>query len=83
MHNPSAQLTIGVLAERTGLNVSAIRYYEEIGLIPQAMCVFQASWTPSSTPLTWSSAPQSTNFTGHPVENSTRHHRLLEEAGDT
>lgn len=37
MHDPSAQLTIGVLAERTGLNVSAIRYYEEIGLIPQAM----------------------------------------------
>jgi DNA-binding transcriptional MerR regulator len=30
------QLTIGALAERTGLNVSAIRYYEEVGLIPQA-----------------------------------------------
>ena len=37
MNTPSAQLTIGALAERTGLNVSAIRYYEEIGLIPQAM----------------------------------------------
>lgn len=30
------QLTIGALAERTGFNVSAIRYYEEIGLIPPA-----------------------------------------------
>lgn len=30
------QLTIGTLAERTGLNVSAIRYYEEVGLIPEA-----------------------------------------------
>ena len=37
MNNPSAQLTIGALAQRTGLNVSAIRYYEEIGLIPAAM----------------------------------------------
>lgn len=31
------QLTIGTLALRTGLNVSAIRYYEEIGLIPPAL----------------------------------------------
>lgn len=30
-------LTIGALAQRTGFNVSAIRYYEEVGLIPQAM----------------------------------------------
>ena len=30
------QLTIGALARRTGLNVSAIRYYEEVGLIPPA-----------------------------------------------
>lgn len=37
MNNPTHQLTIGALAKRTGLNVSAIRYYEEIGLIPQAM----------------------------------------------
>lgn len=37
MNNPSAQLTIGALAERTGLAVSAIRYYEEVGLIPEAM----------------------------------------------
>ena len=37
MNNHAAQLTIGVLAERTGLNVSAIRYYEEVGLIPPAL----------------------------------------------
>ncbi len=37
MNNPAAQLTIGALAERTGLNVSAIRYYEEVGLIPEAV----------------------------------------------
>ena len=30
------QMTIGTLAERTGLSVSAIRYYEEIGLISKA-----------------------------------------------
>ncbi|NMM75198.1 MerR family transcriptional regulator [Rhodococcus sp. SRB_17] len=36
MNNPSALLTIGALAQRTGLNVSAIRYYEEVGLIPEA-----------------------------------------------
>lgn len=30
-------LTIGALAQRTGFNVSAIRYYEEVGLIPPAM----------------------------------------------
>lgn len=29
-------VTIGTLAERTGLAVSAIRYYEEIGLVPEA-----------------------------------------------
>ena len=29
-------LSIGALAERTGLNVPTIRYYEEIGLIPEA-----------------------------------------------
>lgn len=34
---PSGLLTIGLLAERTGLNVSAIRYYEEVGLIPPAL----------------------------------------------
>ncbi len=32
----SGQLTIGTMASRTGMNVSAIRYYEEVGLIPQA-----------------------------------------------
>lgn len=37
MNNPSPQLTIGALAERTGLAVSAIRYYEEVGLIPEAI----------------------------------------------
>lgn len=31
------QLTIGSLARRTGFNVSAIRYYEEVGLIPTAL----------------------------------------------
>lgn len=30
------QLGIGALAERTGLAVSAIRYYEEVGLLPPA-----------------------------------------------
>lgn len=35
LQNPG-QLTIGALAERVGLNVSAIRYYEEVGLIPKA-----------------------------------------------
>lgn len=29
-------LRVGDLAERTGIKVSAIRYYEEIGLIPAA-----------------------------------------------
>lgn len=33
----AGQLTIGQLAEGTGLSVSAIRYYEEIGLIPKAL----------------------------------------------
>jgi len=33
----SGLLPIGVLAQRTGLNVSAIRYYEEIGLLAPAM----------------------------------------------
>jgi MerR family transcriptional regulator, copper efflux regulator len=37
MKNLSTQyVTIGTLAQRTGLAVSAIRYYEEIGLVPQA-----------------------------------------------
>ena len=31
------QLSIGSLAQRTGFNVSAIRYYEEVGLIPPAL----------------------------------------------
>lgn len=31
------QLTIGSLAQRTGFNVSAIRYYEEVGLIQPAL----------------------------------------------
>lgn len=34
---PSGLLSIGRLAERCGLNVSAIRYYEEVGLIPPAL----------------------------------------------
>jgi DNA-binding transcriptional MerR regulator len=32
----SSPMGIGALAERTGLAVSAIRYYEEVGLIPPA-----------------------------------------------
>lgn len=38
MNHPQAEghLTIGALAQRTGLAVSAIRYYEEVGLIPPA-----------------------------------------------
>lgn len=38
MKNSGAEgpVTIGVLAERTGVNVPTIRYYEEIGLIPPA-----------------------------------------------
>lgn len=31
------QLSNGALAERTDFNVSALRYYEEVGLIPPAM----------------------------------------------
>jgi DNA-binding transcriptional MerR regulator len=30
------QLSIGAMAQRTGFNVSALRYYEEVGLIPPA-----------------------------------------------
>jgi DNA-binding transcriptional MerR regulator len=30
------QLGIGAMAQRTGFNVSALRYYEEVGLIPPA-----------------------------------------------
>lgn len=30
-------LSIGELARRTGLNVSALRYYEEVGLLPAAI----------------------------------------------
>ena len=33
------KLTIGQVAERAGLNVSAIRYYESHGLLPQAVRV--------------------------------------------
>lgn len=33
-------------------------------------CVFRASWTSSSAPLTPCSAPHSASFFGHPVENS-------------
>jgi MerR family transcriptional regulator, redox-sensitive transcriptional activator SoxR len=34
-----AMLTIGQVAERAGLNVSAIRYYEAEGLLPQPLRV--------------------------------------------
>jgi MerR family transcriptional regulator, redox-sensitive transcriptional activator SoxR len=34
-----AKLTIGQVADRAGLNVSAIRYYESQGLLPQAVRV--------------------------------------------
>lgn len=39
MNHPTDEglLAIGALAQRSGLNVSAIRYYEEIGLIPPAV----------------------------------------------
>jgi DNA-binding transcriptional MerR regulator len=39
MNHPTGEglLAIGTLAQRSGLNVSAIRYYEEIGLIPPAV----------------------------------------------
>jgi DNA-binding transcriptional MerR regulator len=33
----NAQMNIGLLAARTGFAVSAIRYYEEVGLIPPAV----------------------------------------------
>ncbi|MBA3594138.1 MAG: helix-turn-helix domain-containing protein [Polaromonas sp.] len=34
---PPELLTIGALAKRVGFAVSALRYYEEVGLIPPAM----------------------------------------------
>lgn len=34
--NGLVHMSIGALAKLTGFNVSAIRYYEEVGLIPQA-----------------------------------------------
>ena len=35
---PAAELlTIGALAKRVGFAVSALRYYEEVGLIPPAL----------------------------------------------
>lgn len=34
---PSALLAIGTLAKRVGIAVSALRYYEEVGLIPPAL----------------------------------------------
>jgi DNA-binding transcriptional MerR regulator len=34
--SPQGPLAIGALASRTGMSVSAIRYYEEVGLIPPA-----------------------------------------------
>lgn len=34
---PAELLTIGALAKRVGFAVSALRYYEEVGLIPQAL----------------------------------------------
>ena len=33
----SPSLTIGQLAQRTGANIETIRYYERIGLLPQAL----------------------------------------------
>ena len=33
------QLTIGELAKRTGVATSALRYYEELGLIPEPVRV--------------------------------------------
>ena len=34
---PSASLTIGQLAERTGAHIETIRYYERIALLPKAV----------------------------------------------
>ena len=33
----SPSLTIGQLAQRTGANIETVRYYERIGLLPQAL----------------------------------------------
>ena len=33
---PSADITIGMLSSRTGVNIETVRYYEKIGLIPRA-----------------------------------------------
>ena len=37
MISPSAQLSRGSLAARTGVNSETIRYYEKIGLMPQPL----------------------------------------------
>jgi DNA-binding transcriptional MerR regulator len=42
-------LRVGDLAERTGIKVSAIRYYEEIGLIPAAVASRVANGSITST----------------------------------
>jgi DNA-binding transcriptional MerR regulator len=36
VNTPGALLTIGELARRTGVTTSALRYYEELGLLPAA-----------------------------------------------
>jgi DNA-binding transcriptional MerR regulator len=37
---PEEQLTIGELAQRTGVATSALRYWEECGLLPAPAPVF-------------------------------------------
>jgi DNA-binding transcriptional MerR regulator len=39
-------LTIGELARRTGVATSALRYYEELGLMPAPVRISGQSWCP-------------------------------------
>ena len=67
-----ATLTIGQVAQRAGLNVSAIRYYEAQGLLPEPprrqrpAPLHRRDTRTASVSSTWPSAPASRSTTSGP-----------------
>ncbi len=76
-------MKIGELAQRSGLSVHALRYYEQIGLIPRADRDRSGQRDYDVAILTWMAFLERLKTTGMPIRERLRYARLRERGPQT
>lgn len=76
-------MKIGELANRTGLSVDTLRYYERIGLLPRAARAASGHREYAATVLTWIEFLQRLKTTGMPLAGMLEYARLRDRGPET